>query len=167
VAKAYAQGVPMGGDLPAKPSTGSAPHFVVWAAKDPNGANLDRIQIVKVWTEGNDYKEKVFDVALSGGRKVNPKTGHARPVGDTVDLKTATYKNTIGTTQLSAVWTDPEFSVSKPAVYYARAIEIPTPRWTTFLAVKRDLPLPNNGHATLQERAWASPIWYTPAKTAS
>jgi len=149
VATAYAQGVPMGGDLPVKPGSAKAPHFVVWALKDPNGANLDRVQIVKIWTEGNDYREKVFDVALSGGRKPDPKTGHAPPVGDTVDLKTATYKNTIGTTQLSAVWTDPEFDASKPAVYYARALEIPTPRWTTYLAVKRNLPLPDNGHATL------------------
>jgi hypothetical protein len=163
VATAYAQGVPMGGDLPAKPNPAKAPRFVVWAVKDPNGANLDRVQIIKIWTEGNDYREKIFDVALSGDRKPDPRTGHAPPVGDTVDLKTATYKNTIGTTQLSAVWTDPEFDASKPAVYYARALEIPTPRWTTYLAVKRNLPLPDNGHATLQERAWGSPIWYTPA----
>jgi hypothetical protein len=153
----------MGGDLPAKPQAAKAPHFIVWAVKDPNGANLDRVQIVKVWTIGNDYKEKVFDVVLSGDRKSDPRTGHAPPVGNTVDLKTATYKNTIGTTQLSTVWTDPEFDASKPAVYYARALEIPTPRWTTYLAVKRNLPLPDNGHATLQERAWGSPIWYTPA----
>jgi hypothetical protein len=163
VAAAYAEGVPMGGDLPAKPETSKAPRFVVWAVKDPNGANLDRVQVIKIWTVGNSYQEKIFDVVLSGGRKPDPKTGHAPPVGDTVDLKTATYKNTIGATQLSAVWTDPEFDASKPAVYYARALEIPTPRWTTYLAVKRNLPLPDNGHATLQERAWGSPIWYTPA----
>jgi hypothetical protein len=162
VQTAYAQGVPMGGDLPAQGGPHTAPRFVVWAAKDPNGANLDRIQVIKVWTEGNNYREKVFDVALSGGRKVDSATGHAPPVGDTVDLKTATYANTIGASNLAAVWQDPEFDGSKPAVYYARALEIPTPRWTTLLAVKRHLPLPDNGHATLQERAWASPIWYTP-----
>jgi hypothetical protein len=153
----------MGGDLPAQ-SSRKAPRFVVWALKDADGANLDRVQIIKVWANGDNYQEKVFDVALSGDRKVDPSTGRAPPVGDTVDLKTATYKNTIGATQLGAVWEDPEFDPSKPAVYYARALEIPTPRWTTLLAVKRHLPVPDNGRATLQERAWASPIWYTPSK---
>jgi hypothetical protein len=162
VETAYAQGVPMGGDLPARTGAHGAPHFVVWATKDPNGANLDRIQVIKVWTEGGNYHEKVFDVALSGARRVDPATGHAPPVGDTVDLKTATYTNTIGAAKLAAVWQDPEFDASKPAAYYARALEIPTPRWTTLLAVKRHLPVPDNGRATLQERAWASPIWYTP-----
>ncbi|MEI9930198.1 MAG: DUF3604 domain-containing protein [Rhizomicrobium sp.] len=161
VAKAYEKGVPMGADLPAA-SAKHAPSFAVWAVKDPNGANLDRVQIIKLWTEGDGFKEKVFDVALSGGRKVDPKTGHAVPVGNTVDLNTATYKNTIGATELSATWKDPEFDPSKPAVYYARALEIPTPRWTTILAVKDHLPIPNNGRAILQERAWASPIWFTP-----
>ncbi len=165
VATAYSQGVPMGGDLPAKAEAGKAPRFAVWAVKDPDGANLDRVQIVKLWTEGDGYKEKIFDVALSDGRKVDGKTGHAPPVGNTVDLNTATYKNSIGATQLSATWQDPEFDPSKPAVYYARALEIPTPRWTTILAVKTHLPLPDNGRAILQERAWASPIWYTPAKS--
>jgi hypothetical protein len=164
VASAYRNGVPMGGDLPSQSSSQKAPQFVVWALKDPDGANLDRVQIIKVWADGGNYQEKVFDVALSGGRKVDPSTGHAPPVGNTVDLKAATYKNSIGATQLAAVWEDPEFDASKPAVYYARALEIPTPRWTTLLAVKRHLPLPDNGRPTLQERAWASPIWYTPAK---
>jgi hypothetical protein len=164
VASAYQNGVPMGGDLPAQSSLPRAPRFVVWALKDPDGANLDRVQIIKVWADGDNYQEKVFDVALSGDRKIDPSTGHAPPVGNTVDLKTATYTNTIGATQLGAVWEDPEFDPSKPAVYYARALEIPTPRWTTLLAVKRHLPLPDNGRATLQERAWASPIWYTPSQ---
>jgi len=163
VATAYAKGVPMGGDLPGAAPAKGAPRFAVWAIKDPDAANLDRIQIIKLWTEGGSYKEKVFDVALSGNRKVDPKTGHAPPVGNTVDLSTATYTNSIGATELSATWKDPEFDPSKPAVYYARALEIPTPRWTTILAVKDHLPIPDNGHAILQERAWASPIWYTPA----
>ena len=167
VATAYAKGVPMGGDLPGSAGAKRAPRFAVWAVKDPNGANLDRIQIIKLWTEGDGFKEKIFDVALSGGRKVDRKTGHAPAVGNTVDLNTATYQNTIGATQLSATWKDPEFDPSKPAVYYARALEIPTPRWTTILAVKRHLPIPDNGRAILQERAWASPIWYTPAKAKS
>jgi hypothetical protein len=162
VATAYAQGVPMGGDLPAAAAGEKPPRFAVWAVKDPNGANLDRIQIIKLWTEGDSFKEKIFDVALSDGRKVDPATGQAPPVGNTVDLNTATYKNSIGATQLSATWTDPEFDAAKSAVYYARALEIPTPRWTTYLAVARHLPIPDNGRAILQERAWASPIWYTP-----
>jgi len=160
VSKAYAQGVPMGGDLPAR-AGGKAPSFAVWAVKDPNAANLDRLQIIKLWTEGGEYKEKVFDVAASNGRKI--EHGHVAPVGNTVDLAAATYKNSIGATELKATWKDPEFDPSKPAVYYARVLEIPTPRWTTILAVKRHLPIPDNGRAILQERAWASPIWYTPA----
>jgi hypothetical protein len=152
----------MGGDLPFRPAGAGAPSFIVQAVKDPDGANLDRIQIVKVWLEGGDYKEKVFDVALSGGRKVDPRTGKAPAVGSTVDLKTATYKNTIGAATLQTVWRDPEFDAAKPAVYYLRALEIPTPRWTTYLAVKRNLPIPTTSPATLQERAYSSPIWFTP-----
>ena len=161
VANAYAQGVPMGADLPARGAK-KAPRFAVWAVKDPNGANLDRLQIIKLWTDGDGYKEKVFDVAASNNRKIDHNSWHAAPVGNTVDLSTATYTNSIGATELKATWKDPEFDASKPAVYYARALEIPTPRWTTILAVKRHLPIPNNGRAILQERAWASPIWYTP-----
>jgi hypothetical protein len=161
VANAYAQGVPMGADLPARGAK-KAPQFAVWAVKDPNGANLDRLQIIKLWTDGDGYKEKVFDVAASNNRKIDHTSWHAAPVGNTVDLSTATYTNSIGATELKATWKDPEFDASKPAVYYARVLEIPTPRWTTILAVKTHLPIPNNGRAILQERAWASPIWYTP-----
>lgn len=161
VAQAYRIGVPMGSDLPFR-RAGGAPSFVIQAMKDPDGANLDRVQVVKVWLEGGDYKEKVFDVALSGGRKADPRTGKAPAVGSTVDLKTATYKNTIGAAILQTVWRDPEFDAAKPAVYYLRALEIPTPRWTTYLAVKRGLPIPTTSPATLQERAYSSPIWFTP-----
>jgi Protein of unknown function (DUF3604) len=164
VGKAYAAGVPMGGDLPAKPASVSAPRFILQAVKDPDGANLDRIQIIKLWLEGNDYKEKLFDVALSGNRKDNPKTGRAAPVGNTVDLRTGVYRNTIGAAVLTAVWQDPEFDPTKPAVYYARTLEIPTPRWSTLLAIKNKLPIPKGAPATIQERAWTSPIWFTPAK---
>jgi hypothetical protein len=157
----YAKGVPMGGDLPARPAGAHAPRFIVWALKDPAAANLDRVQIVKVWLDHDQYREKVFDVALSKGRRLDP-AGHALPVGNTVDLKTATYTNSIGATALSAVWTDPEFRSGTPAVYYARALEIPTPRWSTILAVKTGLPVPADSPATLQERAWSSPIWYRP-----
>ena len=161
VREAYARGAPMGGDLPA--GRGGAPSFVIQAVKDPDGANLDRVQVVKVWLDHGEYREKVFDVALSGGRKVDPRTGRAPPVGDTVDLKAGTYANTIGAAQLQTVWRDPQFNAAQPAVYYLRAIEIPTPRWSTLLAAKRGLPVPTEGGPpTLQERAWSSPIWYTP-----
>jgi hypothetical protein len=163
VAKAYADGVPMGGDLPAKPETASAPRFILQAEKDPDGANLDRVQVIKIWLEGTDYKEKIFDVALSDNRKTNSKTGHAPDVGNTVDLKTGAYKNSIGAAILTTVWHDPEFDAAKPAVYYARVLEIPTPRWSTLLAIKNNLPIPTTVASTIQERAWSSPIWYTPA----
>ncbi|MBS0361564.1 MAG: DUF3604 domain-containing protein [Proteobacteria bacterium] len=162
-AKAYATGVPMGGDLPQRPAGAGAPSFILQAMKAPESGNLDRIQVIKVWLDGQGYKEKVFDVALSGGRKVDPKTGKAPAVGNTVDLKTGAYKNTIGAPALQTVWRDPQFDPAKPAVYYVRVLEIPTPRWTTLLAIKRHLPFPANRPTTIQERAWGSPIWYTPA----
>jgi hypothetical protein len=164
VKTAYRDGVPMGADLPAR-ARRTAPRFLLEAMKDPDGANLDRIQVIKVWLEGKDYKEKVFDVVLSGGRKDDPKTGRAPAVGNTVDLKTGAYTNTIGAPTLSAEWKDPEFDPAKPAVYYARVLEIPTPRWSTLLAIKNDLPIPDEAPATLQERAWTSPVWYTPARS--
>ena len=163
VAKAYATGAPMGGDLPPRPAAAKAPSFIVQAMKAPDSGNLDRIQIVKVWLDGQDYKEKVLDVALSGGRKVNPRTGKAPPVGDTVNLKTGAYINSIGAPTLQTVWRDPEFDANRPAVYYVRVLEIPTPRWTTLLSIKRHLPFAPNRAKTIQERAYGSPIWYTPA----
>ncbi len=165
VAGAYAKGTPMGGDLPAKPGAATAPVFLVQAMKDPDGANLDRIQVIKVWLDGKDYKERAFDVALSGGRKDDPRTGRAPGVGNTVNLTTGTYANTIGATQLSAVWRDPSFDPNTTAVYYARVLEIPTPRWSTLLALKTHLPIPARVSATIQERAWTSPIWFTPPKS--
>jgi hypothetical protein len=162
VASAYSEGVAMGSDLPAKPKSANAPTFILQAAKDPDGANLDRIQIIKVWLVGKDYEEKVFDVALSSGRKDDPATGRAPPVGNSVDLKTGKYTNAIGAATLSAEWKDPEFDPAKPAVYYARVLEIPTPRWSTLLAIKYKLPFSTEVPTTIQERAWTSPIWYTP-----
>jgi hypothetical protein len=162
VRQAYAAGVPMGADLPAG-RAGAAPSFVIQAMKDPDGANLERIQVVKVWLSGKAYKEKVFDVALSDQRKVDLRTGKAPPVGNTVDLTTGQFKNTIGTPTLTTVWRDPEFDPRTPAVYYARALEIPTARWTTLLAIANHLPVPSKAPATIQERAWSSPIWFTPA----
>lgn len=163
VTNAYRSAVPMGGDLPAKPAQVAAPSFAIWAVKDPNGANLDRVQVVKLWRENGKHVEKIFDVALSNGRKVDAKTGKAPAVGSTVNLQTATYKNSIGATSLATVWRDPEFDASRPAVYYLRVLEIPTPRWSTILTVKRRQPLRTDVPATVQERGWSSPIWYTPA----
>lgn len=160
VKTAYTAGVPMGSDLPEK--TAKAPQFALWAIKDPDGANLDRLQVVKVWLKAGKHVEKIFDAALSNGRKVDPATGRAPAVGSTVDVKKATYENTIGATELSAVWRDPEFDPSTPAVYYLRVLEIPTPRWSTILAVKRGQTLPAGVPVTIQERGWSSPIWYGP-----
>ncbi|MGA0605257.1 DUF3604 domain-containing protein [Phenylobacterium sp. VNQ135] len=161
VAKAYATGVAMGSDLPAKPAAARAPRFILQAVKDPDGANLDRIQVVKVWLKPDGtYGEKVFDAALGGRAAVN---GHSPPVGSTVDLKTGAYRNTIGAPVLTAVWTDPEFDAGAPAVYYARALEIPTPRWSTLMAIRHKLPVPTGAPSTIQERAWSSPIWFTPS----
>jgi len=157
---AYARGVPMGGDLPAKPADDNAPTFAIGAIKDPNGANLDRVQVIKVWEEDGKQKEKVFDVAWSGHRKPDPKTGKLAAVGNTVNLKTGKYKNTIGASQLETLWMDPEFDPHHFAAYYLRVLEIPTPRWSTLLAVENNLPLPKDVPTTEQQRGWSSPIWY-------
>ena len=156
-------GVPMAGDLPVKSVASKAPEFVVWAIKDPNGANLDLAQAVKVWVADGQHHEKVFDVAYAGDRKPDPSTGKVPAVGNTVDLKTATYANDIGSTELKAVWQDPEFDPALPAVYYLRVLEIPTPRWTTIQADGQ--PLPADTPSTIQECGWSSPIWYTPKKS--
>lgn len=163
VRRAYAGGVPMGGDMPTRPRAAGAPWFVVQASKDPDGAKLDRIQIVKVWLEGDDYREKVFDVALSNDRRVNPASGKAPALRSTVNLKTGAWRNSIGAALLTTSWRDPEFDPAKPAVYYARVLEIPTPRWSTLLAIRNKLPLSPLVPATIQERAWSSPIWFAPA----
>jgi len=164
VKMAYLTGVPMGGDLREKPNSAKAPTFIVQALKDPESGNLDRIQIIKVFVNKWDRAdEKIYDVALSDGRKVDPKTGKAPDVGNTVNVKKATYTNDIGDSQLSAVWTDPDFDASQRASYYVRVLEIPTPRWTTYDAARNNLPLPTDVPAVIQERAWSSPIWYTPS----
>jgi hypothetical protein len=161
VKKAYADGVPMGQDLPEK--SGKAPSFAVWAMKDPESGNLDRVQIVKGWYDQRGYGfEKIYDVVWSDGRVVDAKTGKLPSVGNTVNVKKATYTNDIGDNELSTVWTDPDFDPSQHAVYYARVIEIPTPRWSTYDAAFLGVEPPKEMPATIQERAWASPIWYTP-----
>jgi hypothetical protein len=162
VEKAYKAGVPMGGDLPKKPGSAKAPTFAVWALKDPKSGNLDRVQIIKGWYERGYAFEKVYDVVWSDGRELDAHTGKLPPVGNTVDIKNASYTNSIGDSQLAAVWTDPDFDPVHHAVYYVRVIEIPTPRWSTYdaaaLGIEPLLYVP----ATIQERAWSSPIWYTP-----
>lgn len=160
----YEKGVPMGGDLAAKPAAAPAPTFMVAAMKDSNTANLDRIQIVKGWSKHGQSYERVYDVALADGRKVDPKTGKAPPVVNTVDIAKATYQNTIGDAQLSAFWSDPDFDPKARAFYYARVLEIPTPRWNTYDALKLGIPVPDDLPATIQERAYTSPIWYTPSE---
>ncbi len=163
VKAAYADGVPMGGDL-AAPSGAAAPTFVVHAVKDPDSGNLDRVQIIKISTRNGKSHEKIFDAVWSGDRKPDPKTGKVPAVGNTVDVKTATYTNKIGAAELIGEWTDPEFDPSAYATYYARVLEIPTPRWSTYWAAKLNLP-PNPAVPPFeQQRAWTSPIWYTPAK---
>ena len=162
VKQAYDYGVPMGGDLPAMPDGAKAPTFAVWALKDPQSGNLDRIQIVKGWY-GKDGQawEHVYDVAWSDDRKPGAD-GKVPAVGNTVNIPDASYTNTIGDVDLGAMWTDPDFDPSRHAFYYVRVIEIPTPRWSTYDAKKLGMePLPDVP-ATIQERAWTSPIWYTP-----
>ena len=159
---AYGKGVPMGGDLTAAPE-GRAPVFIVHAARDPDGANLDRIQIVKGWLDGNGIlHEQVYDAALSGGRGVDPQTGKAPPVGSTVNVAEASYDNSIGDPILAAVWTDPDFDPGDRAFYYLRVIQIPTPRWPAYDASYFKTVLPEDIPSTVQDRAYTSPIWYTP-----
>ena len=157
----YTKGVPMGGDLPARSGNG-APTFLLAALKDPFSGNLDRIQIVKGWLDSRGERhEKVYDVAWSGDRQVG-RDGKLPPVGNTVDVANATWTNTIGAPELITVWTDPDFDASQSAVYYARVIEIPTPRWTAYEAYRFGITLPDEVPMVTQERAYTSPIWYTP-----
>ena len=156
----YERGVPMGGDLPAA-QAGKAPSFLVFALRDPIGGNLDRIQIIKGWYDGKKQHEKVYDVAWSGDRKPG-KDGKVPPVGNTVDAKTASWTNTIGASELGAVWTDPDFDPDQRAFYYARVIQIPTPRWSTYDAFRFGVPLPDGAPVATQDRAYTSPIWFNP-----
>ena len=167
VHQSYANGVAMGGDLPPMQATkGAAPAFVVWAVKDPTSANLDRIQVIKGWTKNGQSFEKIFDVVWSGDRKPDKWSGRVPAIRSTVDLEKATYTNDEGSTELKTVWTDPEFDASLHAFYYARVLEIPTPRWTLIQAVKAGLTPTDVVPLTGQERAWSSPIWYTPSADA-
>jgi len=157
----YKKGVPMGGDL-LPPTADGSPSFMVYALRDPIGGNLDRIQIVKGWldSKGNTH-EKVYDVVWSGDRTPGDD-GKLPAVGNTVDASTANFTNTIGASELATVWVDPDFDPDQSAFYYARVIEIPTPRWSTFEALRFGVPIPEGAPISTQERAYTSPIWYTP-----
>jgi hypothetical protein len=157
----YTKGVPMGGDLGVAPA-GKAPTFLVAALKDPIGANLDRYQIVKGWVDAKgDLQEKVYDVAWSGDRKPGAD-GKLPPVGNTVDVANANWTNTIGVPELISVWKNPDFDPKLRAFYYGRVIEIPTPRWTAYDAKYYWIRLAPEVPVSLQERAYTSPIWYSP-----
>jgi hypothetical protein len=159
----YAKGVPMGGDLRNAPH-GKSPTFLVAAMKDPYSGNLDRIQIIKGWLDGRGkLHEKVYDVVWSGNRKPGPD-GKLPSVGKTVDVSTATWTNSIGSPELIGVWTDPAFDRNERAFYYARVIEIPTPRWTAYEAVRFGVDMADDVPMTTTERAYTSPIWYTPGE---
>jgi hypothetical protein len=162
VKRAYAGGVPMGGDLKPSATGDKAPTFFVTAVKDPKSGNLDRVQIVKGWLDAQGAQhERIYDVAWSDDRKPGAD-GKLPAVGDTVDAAKATYTNTIGAAELTAAWTDPAFNPGERAFYYARVIEIPTPRWSTIDAANLGMALPKYLPVSIQERAWSSPIWYSP-----
>jgi hypothetical protein len=159
----YTKGVPMGADLPPRPGNAS-PTFLVAALKDPLSGNLDRIQIVKGWVDARGERhERIYDVVWSDGRTPGAD-GKLPPVGNTVDVANATWSNTIGDPELITVWTDPDFDPAQRAVYYARVLEIPTPRWTAYDARRFGIELPDDVPTWTQERAYTSPIWYTPAR---
>jgi hypothetical protein len=157
----YRKGVPMGGDLSGAAS-GKAPSFLIYALKDPVGGNLDRLQVVKGWLDDRGAPvENVYDVAWAGDREPGGD-GRLPPIGNTVNLDTAMYTNTIGSAELATVWTDPDFDPEKRAFYYVRVLQIPTPRHTLYDSVALGQPHPEEFPATIQERAYSSPIWYTP-----
>ena len=157
----YEKGVPMGGDLVARKGD-AAPSFMIFALRDPIGGNLDRIQVVKGWMDSKGKThEKVYDVAWSGDRSAGAD-GKLPAVGNTVDAATANYTNTIGAPELGTIWSDPDFDPEQSAFYYARVIEIPTPRWSTYEAFRYGVPIPDGAPVSTQERAYTSPIWYTP-----
>ncbi len=158
----YQKGVPMGGDLVAAPP-GKAPGFLIRALRDADGANLDRIQVVKGWLDAKgELHGKVYDVAWSGDRKPDPQTGKLPPVGNTVNVPDASYTNTIGAPLVLAYWKDPAFDPKERAFYYVRVIEIPTPRWTTYDAKFFGTKPPAAAPTSIQDRAYTSPVWYAP-----
>ena len=160
VAQAYDRGVPMGNDMPVR--NGDAPTFVVHVMKDPGSAHLDRVQIVKGWSDRGQSFEKIYDVAWSGDREQDPATYRVGSVGSTVNFSDASYTNSIGSPVLKVIWTDPDFDPALDAFYYVRALEIPTPRWPLIEARAAGVAPPDGVSLVAQQRAWSSPIWYTP-----
>jgi hypothetical protein len=159
----YRKGVPMGGDLTEQPVDKKAPSFMVGAMKDAWSGNLDRIQIIKGWIDSDgERQERIYDVAVSDGRTIDADGRCTTPVGDTVDVADASYLNTIGDAELRAVWTDPEFNPEHRAFYYARVLEIPTPTWQSYDSKRFGVEMPDTVQMKGQERAYTSPIWYTP-----
>ena len=172
----YRTGVPMGSDLPDPPggNAGDGPRFVVWAMKDPNSANLQKIQIVKGWAEtsepsaafapsGSQTAEQVYDVVCADGLEPDPRTHRCADNGAQVNLSDCSYSTDLGAAELSTTWTDPDFDPAQRAFYYVRALENPTCRWTTHRALARGVATPPSDPPTVKERAWSAPIWYTPA----
>ncbi len=160
----YSKGVPMGGDLTKAPS-GKSPAFLIQALRDPDGANLDRVQVIKGWLDAEgETHERIYDVAVSDGRKIGKDGRSKKPVGNTVDIEKATFTNSIGDAMLTAYWSDPDFDPNEHAFYYARVIEIPKPRWSAYDAKRFGVEMPEGTEMITQDRAYTSPIWYTPAK---
>ena len=161
VDRGYAKGVPMGsdvGDYQGKPI-----QLMIHASKDPEGANLDRIQVVKSWVDKGQIAERIYNVAWSGDRNLK-ENGQLAPLTSTVDVRAATYTNSIGDAELAIVWEDPDFDESQRAVYYVRVLEIPTPRFSTYASAKLGQDPWTEKEPIIQERAYSSPIWYTPSK---
>ena len=160
LSKAYANGVAMGGDLISEP--GKTPSFIVWVAKDANSAPLQRVQIIKGWVENGEAKEEVYDVACSDGGLVNPATNRCPDNGAQVNLADCSISAGVGAAELKTTWRDPAYDVSQHAFYYVRVLENPTCRWSTWDAIRAGVAPRPSLAATIQERAWSSPIWITP-----
>lgn len=163
VSELYGVATPMGGRLSA---SSVAPSFFAWASRDANSAPLQRLQIIKGWTENGREQERVFDVACSDGLTVNPQTQRCPDNGARVDEKTCEISTNRGASELRTVWTDPEFNADHHAIYYLRALENPTCRWSTWDAIRANVAPRDSLHSTIQERAWSSPVWYSPAVAA-
>jgi hypothetical protein len=164
-ARGYKKGVPMGGDLSAS-AAGKKPSLLITAIKDPMGANLDRVQVIKGWIDSKGNKqEKIFEVVWGDADKRKPDAkGKLPAVGNSINMETLEVSNNIGDPELKTLWTDPEFDASLPCFYYVRVLEIPTPRWTAYDRKKFNAKMDANVTMTQQERAYTSPIWFTPAK---
>jgi hypothetical protein len=146
------------------PPAGKSPSFMIRALRDPDGANLDRVQVIKGWLDDKgELHERIYDVAVSDGREIGPDGRSKEVVGSTVDITSATYTNTIGDAMLAAHWKDPGFDPNQHAFYYVRVLEIPTPRWTTYDAAFFGIKLPDNVPASIQDRAYTTPVWYAPS----